>query len=263
MNQTRLENRCSKCKHILYEATLPKPCPYCGSFVEFGLQKIENKVVFQSASSVPRLATGIAKMDAILHFLSMGQKVVIIGPGSQKLIERLAVRAQLTNRYGGLDSHVIIIDGGNSSDPYLCVNFVRQYGLDMQDALSKIISSRAFTIYQLENLITRELQNIIQKYDAKFIIISDLFAMFVNDPYLDKNDVIRLLDSIFESILKLNDCIVVISISKLIKYWDNVMKSFNRIIVLSNKKDSIIVKIDHNDPFVMKMDEMEIVSQVM
>lgn len=248
---------------MLYEATLPKACPHCGSSSGLGLQKIENKVIFQPASQVPRLTTGIAKMDTVLHFLSLNQKIAIVGPGSQKLIERLAVRAQLTNRYGGLDSHVIIVDGGNSSDPYLCVNFIRQYGLDTQNALSKIISARAFTVYQLENLITHELPNMVQKYDARFVIISDLFAMFANDPYLDANDIMRLLDSISESILKLNDCIVIVSISKLIKYWDTMIKSFNRIIVLSNKNDLTTIKIDHHDPFVMKMNDMETVSQEM
>lgn len=236
-------------------------CPYCGSLLsEVGsMKKMESKVIFEHASRVPRLTTDITKIDLLLHFLSLNQKVVIVGCGSQTLIERLVVRAQLTHRYGGLDSRVIVVDGGNSSDPYLCINFIRQYGLDIEGALWKIISARAFTVYQLESLITQELPRMIKKYDAKFVVISDLLEMFVNDPYLDKTDARRLLDSISNSILKLNDCLVVVSISKLIKYGD-VMKSFDRIIRLSHKNDAIIVNIDHIDPFVIKTDDLEIVS---
>jgi len=56
----------------------------------------------------------------------------------------------LPERYGGFGSHhVIIIDAGNSSDIYQCVNFARQYGLDIKDMLRRIVVSRAFTVHQL------------------------------------------------------------------------------------------------------------------
>ena len=208
---------------------------------------------------VPRLTVDIKKIDSILCFLSIGQKVVVVGYNSQKLIERLAVRAQLPHRYGGLDSNVVLVDGGNSSDPYLCINFARQYGLNVKDALSKIISSRAFTVYQLANLIIHELPDIIKKYNAKLVVISDLLAMFTNDPYLDKRDVELILDSILQSISKLRECLVVVSISKLTRY-DKVIKSFDRIIQLSNSDDIITVQIDDKSSFAIKTDEIEVVS---
>lgn len=272
MNQV-FQYYCSNCKGVLRETesevSLPRivePCPFCGSLLSESLQKrhlvvqkIVKPVIFQPASKVPRLTVDIKKIDSVLNFLSLGQKVAVIGHSSQKLIERLAVRAQLPHRYGGLGSHVVLVDGGNSSDPYLGINFARQYGLDINDVLSKIISSRAFTVYQLESLIAHELPNVIKKFNAKLVIISDLLAMFSNDPYLDKHDAECILDSILQSISKLNECLVVVSISKLARY-EKIIKSFDEIIQLSDNDDAITVQLGNNS-FTIQSDELEIVSR--
>ncbi len=270
-NHVKLQYYCSNCKNILreieYEVELShivEPCPFCGSLLSDSLQKrhlvpkAEKSILFQSASKVPRLTIDIEKIDSSLHMFSLGQKVAIIGNRSQKLIERLVVRAQLPHRYGGLNSHVIVIDAGNSSDPYLGINFARQYGLDIKNTLSKIISSRAFTVYQLENLITNELSDIISKYNAKLVVISELLAMF-DDPYLDKIDAKLLLDSILESISKLKQCLVIISVSKLGKHDDIIKRSFDRAVVLSNKDDTITIGID-NKNYTIKESRIEVIS---
>ena len=241
-----------------------EPCPLCGSLLSDSLQKrplvpkSEKPVLFQSASQVPRLTIDIEKIDSSLHLFSLGQKVAIVGHQSQKLIERLMVRAQLPHRYGGLDSHVILVDAGNSSDPYLGISFARQYGLDIRNSLLKIISSRAFTVHQLENLITNELSDVVSKYNAKIVVISELLSMF-DDPYLDRTDVKLLLESIMESISKLKQCLVIVSISKLEKYSHTIKKSFDRTIVLTNNDDSILIEID-NKNYAVKKSRIEVIS---
>ena len=264
-----LQYYCANCNTILREAEseldlsfISEPCPFCGSSLSESLQKrhlgqkTQDRVSFQPASQVSRLTTDIEKMDSILYSLGLNQRVAIVGTNSQTLVERLAVRAQLPHRHGGLDSNVILVDGGNSSDPYLSINFARQYGVDVNQALSKIISSRAFTIYQLENLITHELLSIISRYSARIVIISDLLAMF-SDPYLDHIDAQKTLDSILNFISTLKECLVIVSISKHTKY-DDILKSFDRIICLSNKDNSISVDID-NKNFSLKQNELELV----
>lgn len=271
VNQSVLQYYCSNCKNVLremeYEIGLShiiEPCPFCGSLLSESLQKRHlitkpaKPALFQSASKVPRLTLDFEKMDSTLHLFSLGQKIAIIGLKSQKLIERLIVRAQLPHRYGGLDSHVIVIDGGNSSDPYLGISFARQYGLDVNDVLSKIISSRAFTVYQLENLITNELPSVISKYNAKLVVISELLSMF-DDPYLDKIDAKLLLDSILQSISKLKERLVITSISKLGKYNDVIKKSFDRTISLSGNDDLMTIQLDNNN-YSMKESQLEIIS---
>jgi hypothetical protein len=241
-----------------------EPCPFCGSILSESIQKrylmprTENQVKFQPASSVPRLIIDIKKLDSLIPFLSLNQKIAVVGSCAQYLIERLAVRAQLPHRHGGLDSTVIIVDGGNSSDPYLCIDFARQYGLDVNQVLSKIISSRAFTVYQLENLITHELPDIITKYNARLVVISDLLALFSDDPYLDNDEAQQLLDSIISSISKLKECLVVVSISKPTRD-QSILKSFDRIIKLSDKDDIITVKLDDSDHLTLQNKELEII----
>jgi hypothetical protein len=70
----------------------------------------------------------------------------------------------LPERHGGFGSpHVIIIDTGNSSDIYSCVNVAREVGLDIRDILRRIVVSRPFTIYQLANLVVNELPEVVKK----------------------------------------------------------------------------------------------------
>ncbi|MGI9565548.1 MAG: hypothetical protein ACR2LL_00860 [Nitrosopumilus sp.] len=99
--------------------------------------------VFNKASHLPKLTLDIPKLDEQLHFLTLNNKVCLSGIHTQKLIECLCVCAQLPNRYGGLDSKVLLVDGANHSDLYQCVDFVQQYRLDANKILSRIISSRA------------------------------------------------------------------------------------------------------------------------
>jgi len=82
--------------------------------------------------------------------INIGERVCLVGKCSSTLVDRLCLTALLPERHGGVgSSHVIIIDAGNQSDIYQCVNFARQYGLDIKDTLRRIVVSRAFTVYQL------------------------------------------------------------------------------------------------------------------
>jgi hypothetical protein len=74
---------------------------------------------------------------------------------------RLCVRALMSKRQGGFEStNVIFIDAGNNSDVYQCVNFARQYGLDKEMVLHSILVTRAFTIYQLADLLITNYQEL-------------------------------------------------------------------------------------------------------
>src|SRR5215469_9758216 len=60
--------------------------------------------------------------------INIGERVCLVGKCSSTLVDRLCITALLPERYRGFGSpHVIIIDGGNQSDIYQCVNFARQY----------------------------------------------------------------------------------------------------------------------------------------
>ena len=96
--------------------------------------------------------------------------------------------------------YVVIVDAGNSLDFYQFVEFIRQYGLDIKETLQRIVISRAFTIYQLTNLIVNELPNIVRRLDTCLVIIPDLLHMFTSDPNLDHEEAKHLIKEIVYAI---------------------------------------------------------------
>ncbi len=181
--------------------------------------------------------------------------VCIIGERkyTNAILMRLCVRA-LSNkeqdRISESAKKVIFIDaGGNNLDIYLCVNFARQYGLDIKKVLQSIIITRVFTIYQLANLIIYELPNAIQKLEAKVIVISDLLNMFIRDPQIEiEEEGEWLIKEIINSIRKIsttNNALVVVSLyyssrhnySSSFIYDKLILPRFDKCIEITNRKE--------------------------
>ena len=192
-----LQYFCSECNTLLTETDKSidfirssEECPKCGCLLSESLKRAltpqqDNSNPTASLLFPPKFHTAsrlrfdIEEIDSILK-LGISECICLVGNHSKILIERLCISALLPESHGGIGSpNVIIIDDGNSSDIYSCVNFARQYGLDIKDILKRIIVSRPFTIYQLANLVTYELPNVIRKFDTKIIIISDILRMFL------------------------------------------------------------------------------------
>jgi len=278
MNNSQLQYFCSNCNNILKESdseiqlihTL-EPCPFCGTLLSDSIQRrrLENKshfpsIVFQKASQIPKLTFDIDKIDSILHFLTINHKVCITGVHTQKLVERLCVRAQLPSRYGGLDSNVLLIDGANSSDLYQCVDFAQQYGLDAKKILSGIISCRTFTVYQLANLIIYHLDSAIKQYKVKMLVITHLLYFFTNDPYLNSYEMQQLLQTVLESLKKINNCLVVVSLGSFTQFDDMVLQSFSRIIKINPDCNALSVSISDsgkNQIITLNHDALETIPQ--
>jgi hypothetical protein len=103
----------------------------------------------------------------------------------------------MSKRHGGFGSpSVIFIDAGNCSDIYQCVNFARQYGLDIQKVMESIMVSRPFNVHQLAGLLIDELDPalVTQRFGAKLMVISDLLKMFTEqqDSRLDPDETLWL-----------------------------------------------------------------------
>jgi len=141
----------------------------------------------------------------------------------------------MPKRFGGLDSNVILIDGNNRSDVYLCIEFARQYGLKVDDVLSRIISSRAFTIHQLASLVINTLAIMIKQYNTKVVVISDILGMFVNDPYLDLFEAKTIVKEIAGVISKLKDVLVVFSMYRASPFDYIISQECDEIITISDE----------------------------
>jgi hypothetical protein len=138
-----------------------------------------------------RLSFDIAQIDRYLDLTDRGGALCVTSNGkdgnlrhlNNTLLTRLCVRALMSKRQGGFESpSVIFIDAGNCSDIYQCVNFARQYGLDIEKVWDSIIISRPFTIHQLAGSIINELDSagaaaIVQRFGAKLVIVSIFFTI--------------------------------------------------------------------------------------
>jgi DNA-directed RNA polymerase subunit RPC12/RpoP len=268
---------CLACHTILGETATPidltnsEECPKCGSLLSETIQRVEQEQQqqhdinirfprFHKADS-SRLNFDIMALDRILQF-RVGESVCIMGVHSGILRDRLCVRSLLSERYGGFNSpNVIIIDAGNNSDVYQCVNFARQYGMDITSVLRRIIVSRPFTIYQLANLIIYELPKIVEKLDTRIIVISDLLHLFLQDPQTDVEESKYLIRQITESIRSfLNNLLVITTLqnTQCSPYERILFPKFNKRIEISNglivnihstnkRQHSIPIRIRQND----------------
>jgi hypothetical protein len=238
-------------------------CPKCGSLLSENLKsrpsQQQNNSNSTTASSsllctqrfhtVSRLNFDIKKIDSVLTF-GIGECISLIGNYSKILIERLCIRALLSERHGGFGSpYVIIIDAGNSSDIYSSVNFARQYGLDLKDTLKRIVVSRPFTIYQLANLVTCELPKAVQKFDTKTIIISDMLRMFLQSQTRIK-EARPIIKEIINSLRRLsNNASVIISFNytQPSEYYQMLISYFDKCIHITNDEsdNGLIMEVTH------------------
>ena len=172
-----------------------------------------------------RLSFDIAQIDRCLELTDRGGGLCITSSGKDGnsslrhtnniLLTRLCVRALLSKRQGGFGSpSVIFVDAGNCSDIYQCVSFTRQYGLDIQRVLDSIIVSRPFTIHQLAGLVSDHLDSagaeIVQRFGAKLVVISDLLKMFAQDPQIDPDEAHWLLMQMVRSLRRLSTHVMVV-----------------------------------------------------
>lgn len=87
------------------------------------------------------------------------------------LAEQLSFAAQLPVKEGGLASRSIIVDAGNSFDPYHISHLASERGLEPQRFLHGVIVSRAFNAHQLTNLVVNGLPRAIEENRAGLVSI--------------------------------------------------------------------------------------------
>jgi hypothetical protein len=120
-------------------------------------------------------------VDALFPGFAPGDFAVVYGsPSVQSLISILCVKAQLPTQLGGLSSNVVFVDGGNSFRLYQVARLARVHQLDPRQALERVYISRAFTAYQLTSLIIERLQEAVEKFHAKLVVISDIAELFLD-----------------------------------------------------------------------------------
>ena len=206
-NQQLLRYYCTKCNSILKEspselsASSSDVCPCCGSFltdtlaIEKGSKhryqgagiQLLSPVALRTAIdlSVPRF--GISALDDLVgRFTTSLCLTGNSGAGiSEALFWRALVRSMLPKRAGGSGfSKILLIDAGNCSDIYQCVDFARQLGLNLDKLLDGIVVTRAFTVHQLASL-SREIGRAAKMFGADMVAVADAARMFADDPQVE------------------------------------------------------------------------------
>ena len=75
-----------------------------------------------------------------------------------------------------------------------------------------VVSSRAFTVYQLIDTIIQELPNAIKQHNVKIVIVTNLLHYFTDDLYLDIDEMKKILKEIVKSLNKIQNCLLVVSL---------------------------------------------------
>lgn len=234
---------CSSCGQIMKQAsfdidiaTIADDCPKCGARLAETLKRQASSTrahpdqpKFQTAYDLTRFTLDIPKIGKLVSLESAGS-LCIVGDSANLLLTRLCVRALLPASYGGLDSpNVVVVDAGNKSDFYQTVNFVRQYGLDVQSALDRIIVSRPFTIYQLKSLL-QQLPKVVQKYQARVVIVPGLLDLF-DDPNIKKKEAKQVIQRTMHSISDISSKLLVVASVQQSGYANMILPDFKQQVI--------------------------------
>lgn len=236
-----LQYFCSKCNSSLTPAAevdvtrIIEACPYCGHSLAETLQTrrpAREKLAppqLQTVRDVSVLTFDLKPLDDFFLGFRAGDALCITGPAGNLLACRLCVRAMLSKKRGGLESPVLFIDAGNNSDVHQCVDFARQYGLDVAKVLNDIMVSRAFTIYQLAGLLIHELHSAVRQLGAKLVVISGLLAMFTEDPQVDPAEAGRLLREMLSAVRKVAGKVTVVITTDSLQGYEDIVKFDSRL----------------------------------
>jgi hypothetical protein len=148
-------------------------------------------VKFTSAASLFGVSAHLDFVDRLVGGLRPETIIFIKGNISTLIAERYCVRAQLPEYLGGLQGRALFIDGGNSFDVYLYASIAREYGLDLDGALNRIVLSRAFTPYELLQLVSKDINEIFEVYHPQLLVVSDIFQLFKQN--IEKEEAKRIL----------------------------------------------------------------------
>ena len=198
---------------------------------------------FQSASAMIGLNSRIAKLDNILGFIQKGKVVFIKGTQSRKhILELFCLRSIIQYQ-----NYCIIVDGGNSFDPYLISKLATISKENPREILSRIIISRAFTCHQLASLI-EETERIVDTFPTNFIAISDILHLFTDpESEVDSYEIEMIVTKMLECICDLTkkDAIVMVTSDTTNDWLNRMVESYSDIVfTVRNDKETIHIALN-------------------
>ncbi len=172
---------------------------------QINLQTVKQlyKAKFIRASSTHGLFSKITFIDNLIGGLRSDSVALITGTTIPHLLaQRYSVSVQLPESLGGLSGSALFIDGGNSFDVYLFTSIAREYGIDYQKALENITISRAFTPYELLQLIRHTIDEVFEDHEPEVLVISSIFNLFTKD--FEEEESSRMIRELGEGIIRVS-----------------------------------------------------------
>jgi hypothetical protein len=125
-----------------------------------------------------RLFTGIPRLDRFFAGGFTGGQITLL-EGPAEFILDLTSRFTV-NGVAAFERPVMLIDGGNTADPYGFATACRRAHLDARAVLARIFIARAFTVYQLDTLLSQLVEERIAFLEPAVLIISSLNTMYLD-----------------------------------------------------------------------------------
>jgi len=203
-----LENRCPGCNSPLEASICCRSAKVPEAWREVSRSALSARrprraeTEFKTAASLRGFSFNFAPLDALVgHHVDPRWSVAFRGAPANAVAEFVCFRGQLPTQAGGWDSTVVLIDGGNRSDLYLFSAFAKLYGVHPRKALRRVVTSRAFTMYQLVDLVTNELPRVMDEYGARMVVLSDVFGVLMDErSEVDEQEGRRLAEAVARAI---------------------------------------------------------------
>ena len=160
-------------------------------------------VSFANGRALLGLLSNVESVDRLVGGLNQNSIVLITGSDVRlRIAESYCLRAQLSADHGGFDGASFFIDGGNSFDVYLFTSMARAHGLDYREAMDKLILSRAFTPYELRQLVCKDSSEVFRTKRPRLLVVSEAFSLFEHD--IEAAEAARITNKITSSIVLTN-----------------------------------------------------------
>ena len=209
------------------------------SVYRYHIDSVEQSPVrFQRASALVGLNSGIRELDRLLGFIQKGNIVFVKGSKSRKhILELFCLRSIIQYQ-----NYCILVDGGNSFDPYMLSELSTASKERPKEILSRIIISRAFTCHQLASLV-KETANIAKTFPANLVAVSDILHLFTDpESEVDNYEIEMILPKMLEYLKNIagKDAIVAITSDASNRWLDRMVESCSNIVLTVNDDREIV-----------------------
>ncbi|TFG97833.1 hypothetical protein E4H12_07650 [Candidatus Thorarchaeota archaeon] len=148
---------------------------------------MKHPLQFKTADMLSHIisGTGVQSLDRLLGggyehglmYLFYGDAIF------QNDLLRAAVWSQVPKERGGFESPVIMIDSSNMIDTVKLNDYASEYNLEIETVLDNIFVSRAFNSSQTYDLVINHLDEFLERFPAKLLLLPGLPDLFIGEGY--------------------------------------------------------------------------------